>query len=84
MYVFDDQAYVKDRQYNEKIHVRCHLFKSGCLRGSHINLQNNSIMVTQDHNHDSQASYIEQIELKSSMKDIPTMFYDNTHDPISK
>ncbi|XP_045113756.1 uncharacterized protein LOC123506012 [Portunus trituberculatus] len=69
VYVFDDQAYVKDRQYNEKLHVRCHLFKSGCHGRGHINLENSTMMVTKDHNHDSQASYIEQMELKSCMKD---------------
>ena len=32
VYVFDDQAYyVKDRQYDQKLHVRCHLFKMGVV-----------------------------------------------------
>ncbi|KAK8390313.1 hypothetical protein O3P69_010176 [Scylla paramamosain] len=69
VYVFDDQAYVKDRQYNEKFHVRCHLFKSGCHGRGHINLENSTMMVIKDHNHDSQASYIEQMELKSHVYD---------------
>ncbi|KAK8392022.1 hypothetical protein O3P69_017561 [Scylla paramamosain] len=65
VYVFDDQAYVKDRQYNEKLYVRCHLFKSGCHGRGHINLENSTMMVTKD----SQASYIEQMELKSHVYD---------------
>ncbi|KAK8383445.1 hypothetical protein O3P69_019085 [Scylla paramamosain] len=69
VYVFDDQAYVKDRQYNEKLHVRCHLVKSGYHGRGHINLENSTMMVTKDHNHDSQASYIEQMELKSHVYD---------------
>ncbi|KAK8391870.1 hypothetical protein O3P69_017470 [Scylla paramamosain] len=69
VYVFDDQAYVKDRQYNEKLHVRCHLFKSGCHGRGHMNLENSTMMVTKDHNHESQASYIEQMELKSHVYD---------------
>ncbi|KAK3880151.1 hypothetical protein Pcinc_015322 [Petrolisthes cinctipes] len=69
VYIFDDQAYVKDRQYNDKLHVRCHLFKSVCLGRGHIILENSTMMLTKDHNHGSQASYIEQMELKSSMKD---------------
>ncbi|MPC53764.1 hypothetical protein E2C01_047663 [Portunus trituberculatus] len=61
VYVFDDQGYVKDRQYNEKLHVWCHLFKSGCHGRGYINLENSTMIVTKDHNHDSQASYIEQM-----------------------